>query len=127
MGSVADQRVQPVLVVDDDPAIRELIEQVLSDEGYAVLTAEHGAAALEIVASTTPAVILLDMRMPVMDGWTFARRYRAAYRPGAPIVVCTAAQDAAARAAQIQADGALPKPFRITDLLDTVERFMGAT
>ena len=91
-----------------------------------MLTAEHGAAALEIVASTTPAVILLDMRMPVMDGWTFARQYRAAYQPTAPIVVCTAARDAGERAAQIGADGTLPKPFRLNDLLDTVERFAGA-
>lgn len=91
-----------------------------------MLTAEHGAAALEIVASTTPAVILLDMRMPVMDGWTFARHYRDAYQPGAPIVVCTAARDAGERAAQIGADGTLPKPFRLDDLLDTVERFVGA-
>ena len=123
MGPVLDR---PILVVDDDPAIRELIEQALGDEGYAVLTAEHGAAALQIVASTTPAVILLDMRMPVMDGWTFARQYRAAYQPAAPIVVCTAARDAGDRAAQIGADGTLPKPFKLDDLLDTVERFAGA-
>jgi CheY-like chemotaxis protein len=123
MGPVLDR---PILVVDDDPAIRELIEQALGDEGYAVLTAEHGAAALQIVASTTPAVILLDMRMPVMDGWTFARQYRAAYQPAAPIVVCTAARDAGERAAQIGADGTLPKPFKLDDLLDTVERFAGA-
>ncbi len=123
MGSVPHR---PILVVDDDPAIRELIEQALGDEGYAVLTAEHGAAALQIVASTTPAVILLDMRMPVMDGWTFARHYRAAYQPAAPIVVCTAARDAGERAAQIGADGTLAKPFRLDDLLDTVERFVRA-
>ena len=120
MGSATDR---PILVVDDDQAIRELIEQVLLDEGYAVVTAEHGAAALQVVASTTPAVIILDMRMPVMDGRTFAREYRAAHRPAAPIVVCTAAQDARERAAQVQAEGTLAKPFRIDELLDAVGRF----
>jgi CheY-like chemotaxis protein len=58
--------------------------------------------------------------MPVMDGWEFARRYRARPEPHAPIVVLTAARDAADRAAEIQADGHLGKPFDVDDLLTLV-------
>ena len=113
----------PILVVDDDEGIREFVSLVLEDEGYEVVTAPHGAAALEFVARRMPAVILLDMRMPVMDGWVFARAYR--QRPGsrAPIVVVTAATEAGARAAQIDAAGVLPKPFRLAELLEVVGRF----
>jgi two-component system, chemotaxis family, chemotaxis protein CheY len=113
----------PILVVDDDEGIREFVQTVLSDEGYEVRTAWHGAAALELLDHVSPSVILLDMRMPVMDGWEFARQYRERPGPHAPIVVVTAARDAIARAAQIAADGVLPKPFRLQQLLDVVDRF----
>ena len=59
----------PILVVDDDASIRELIGMALVDEGYEVQAAPHGAAALEVISHSRPSVILLDMRMPVMDGW----------------------------------------------------------
>jgi len=67
-------------------------------------------------------VVLLVMRMPVMDGWAFAQAYRKQPGPHAPIVVLTAAQDAASRAAQIQADDYLGKPFELDDLLNIVAR-----
>ena len=114
-----------VLVVDDDESIRELVEMALSSEGHMVMTAPHGAAALEVIARTPPDVILLDMKMPVMDGWELARRYRAMPGPHAPIVVVTAAADAAGRAADVAADvaadGHLPKPFDLDDLLRVVQ------
>ncbi len=61
--------------------------------------------------------------MPVMDGWQFARAYRRRPGPHAPIVVVTAARDAAERAAEIQAEDVLPKPFRVDDLLRVVGRY----
>ena len=111
----------PILVVDDDEGIREFVSLVLADEGYEVVTAPHGAAALEFVARRVPAVILLDMRMPVMDGWQFAQAYRQRPGPHAPIIVVTAARDAGERAAEIGAEGVLAKPFRLADLLAVVE------
>ena len=63
----------PILVVDDDPAIRAVVTDVLEDEGYAVLTATDGQEGLAVLAQTTPELILLDMRMPGLDGWGFAR------------------------------------------------------
>lgn len=117
----------PILVVDDDESIREFVSVALADEGYRVLTAADGAAALELVRYQSPGVILLDMRMPIMDGWEFSRAYQRTPAPHAPIVVVTAARDAAARAAQIHADGYLAKPFDLEELLDIVERLAGGT
>jgi two-component system chemotaxis response regulator CheY len=111
-----------VLVVDDDESIGEFVSMALADEGYDVVTALDGAAALEVVELRRPDVILLDMRMPIMDGWEFARRYRQTAGPHAPIIVVTAARDADDRAAQIEADGVLAKPFDLDDLLDVVDR-----
>jgi CheY-like chemotaxis protein len=113
-----------VLVVDDQEDIREFIALVLGNEGYRVSTAADGFAALERTASEPSiAVVLLDMRMPGMDGWQFAQKYREQPGPHAAIVVLTAAQDAAARAAQIQAEDYLGKPFDLDDLLSVVARY----
>jgi CheY-like chemotaxis protein len=111
-----------VLIVEDQPEIRELVSIVLEGEGYRVTTADNGADALDHVAREPVDVVLLDMRMPVMDGWAFAKAYRKRPGPHAPIVVLTAAQDAAGRAAQIQADDYLGKPFNVDDLIKIVAR-----
>lgn len=115
---------RPVLVVDDDESIREFISVALMDEGYAVQTAADGAEALVSIKQERPGVILLDMRMPIMDGWEFSRVYRTTPAPHAPIIVVTAARDAAERASQIHADGYLSKPFELDDLLAMVGRYV---
>jgi two-component system, chemotaxis family, chemotaxis protein CheY len=94
-----------VLVVDDDPDIGEFVSLALADEGYDVTTALNGRAALGRAEERPPDLIVLDMRMPVMDGWEFARTYRERPGPHAPILVLTAARDAAERAKAIEADG----------------------
>jgi two-component system, chemotaxis family, chemotaxis protein CheY len=116
--------VKPVLIIDDDEAILGTLELALSWEGYPVLKASDGAAALDLVQRQSPGLILLDMKMPVMDGWAFARAYEQEPGPRAPIVVVTAARDAAQRAAEIGAEGYLAKPFDMDDLLDMVARFL---
>jgi two-component system chemotaxis response regulator CheY len=110
-----------VLVVDDDPNIRETVCELLDLEGYRTAQAEDGAQALALLDTYPARLILLDMRMPVMDGWTFAR---AAHAQGitTPIIVMTAAQDASAWAAEIQAQGVLAKPFELDDILHLVAR-----
>ncbi len=113
-----------VLVIDDDEGIREMLEMALADEGYRVESAPNGAAGLELAARARPDLILLDMRMPIMDGWEFARAYRTRPGPHAPIVVVTAARDASDRAEQILADGYLAKPFSLDDLINVVGRFI---
>ena len=111
-----------ILVVDDDPTILDFVALALNDEGYEVETATDGRAALEAVRRQPPDLILLDMRMPIMDGWQFAEAYAAMPGPHAPIVVLTAAEDAAALAAEIHAQGYVAKPFALDDLLTMVEQ-----
>jgi CheY-like chemotaxis protein len=114
----------PVLVVDDDPGIRTLVVEAIAEEGYPVLGVADGSEALAAVAlGPTPCVVLLDMQMPVMDGWEFVSRYRERRGPWAPIVVMTAARDAAARAREVAADGVLAKPFDLADLDALVRRY----
>ena len=115
-------RPRPVLVVDDDASIRTFLKMALSDNGYEVMTAEHGLAALEAARTAPPSVILLDMRMPIMDGWAFSQAYRQGRPPHAPIVVLTAARDAAQYAGEIEADAFLAKPFDLKELIRVVGR-----
>ena len=121
-----------MLVVDDDPVISTYIAETLGDEGYEASTASNGAAALRMLEQDRvsgrpdPDLILLDMRMPVMDGWTFAREYRKLPGPHARILVITAAHDALNRLQEVQAVEVLPKPFDLDELLDAVDRCVGA-
>lgn len=110
-----------ILVVDDDPSLLEVLSLVLSSEGYRVTTAKNGAEALQQIEQVQPALVLLDMRMPVLNGWEFAARL---HERGItlPIVVMTAAQDAHRWAEEIGATGYVPKPFDIGDLLAAVEQ-----
>lgn len=118
----APARARRVLVVDDDPTIRQFIQMALEGDGYEVTTAEHGREALDSVRTAPPGVILLDLRMPVMDGWAFTRAYHETPPPHAPIVVLTAARDAAESAGQVAAQAFLAKPFKLRELLGLVGR-----
>ena len=113
-----------VLVVEDDQDLLALLEMVLADAGHRVRTATDGRAALARIAEEMPGVILLDMRMPGMNGWEFAREFRARHGRACPIVVVTAAENAAARAQEIGAEGWLSKPFELDDVLDAVARHL---
>lgn len=113
-----------VLVVDDDARVRDTVGAALEFEGYSVLHAADGAEALAaLAAGALPCLILLDMRMPVLNGWEFASRYRQLHATHAPIVVMTAAHDAHAWAREVAADGVLPKPFDLTDLDAILRRY----
>ena len=112
-----------VLVVDDDPGIRGVLIEALSDEGYDVLAAPDGRVALAFAAEHPPSVILLDYAMPVCDGPTFVATYRGGPAPHAPIVLVTASHEAKRRAAEVRADDWLGKPFELDDLLDLVARY----
>ena len=110
-----------ILVVDDEPDIRETVSAMLEAEGYRVVQATNGAEALEAIESGAPDIVLLDMRMPVLDGWGFASELR---RRGhaVPIVVMTAARDASRWASEISASAFLAKPFGFDDLITAVEQ-----
>jgi two-component system, chemotaxis family, chemotaxis protein CheY len=107
--------------VDDDPGILATVSEILTLEGYAVATATNGAEALSHLDSNGASLVLLDMRMPVLDGWGFAREVaKRESRP--PIVVMTAAGEARQWAREIGADEYVAKPFDISDLLERVRR-----
>ena len=112
-----------ILIVDDDAAIRDALSEILESEGYVVSTASDGAAALRQIEDQRPALVLLDMRMPVLNGWDVAATLRQR-EIAVPILVMTAARDARHWAEQIAADGYLAKPFDLDDLLDSVARLL---
>jgi CheY-like chemotaxis protein len=116
---------QRILLVDDDEGIREFVSLALTDEGFAVDSVANGEAALEAVADAAPDLILLDTRMPVMNGPEFVEAYRRRPGPHAPIVLLTAASDAEDLARQVAPDALLAKPFDLDDLLDLVGRLIG--
>jgi DNA-binding response OmpR family regulator len=102
-------------VIDDDDALCDTIREVLGDK-YAVATARHGAAALDLMKVHEPALILLDLRMPIMDGWSFVQQYGRVAGVPARVVVMSAAGDLAHIAHQLGADGYLKKPFDLNAL-----------
>lgn len=110
-----------ILVIDDDPSIRAVLNDVLTEEGYHVQTAANGAEGLLAIEQSAPALILLDMRMPVLNGWGLADLLRARGL-SIPIVVMTAARDARTWAQEAGAIGYIAKPFDLTELLDAVGR-----
>ena len=120
-----------VLVCDDEELIRAVVADALEGEGYRVVQAANGREALDALgtpgtpgamAPDGPCVVLLDMRMPVLDGWGFMREYRQRPGPRVPVVVMTAAQNARKWCEEAGGDACLPKPFDINTLLDTVEK-----
>jgi CheY-like chemotaxis protein len=115
-----------ILVVDDDQAIRELLELVLAAEGYEVITATDGRAALEAARVLSPSVILLDLRMPVLDGWEFVRGYGRGCLPRAPIIAVTAADEAEGGEVPLGVAAVLPKPFELDAVLRAVAEHTGA-
>jgi DNA-binding response OmpR family regulator len=112
---------RPILVVDDDPEILAMLRDFLESEGLAVRTASNGEEALDALGQMTPSLILLDMRMPVLDGWGFAKEFRERHHTY-PIVVMTAAESARRWAEEIGATGYIAKPFDVNELLQTIER-----
>ena len=116
-----------ILVVEDDDAIRTLVAEVLEDDGYRVREATNGAEALERLREERPDLIVLDLMMPVMDGWTFVNECRRLRWCGeVPIVVTSASHDLPRTAEQLRSLGVrncLAKPFELDGLLELVERY----
>lgn len=111
-----------VLVVDDDEGLLEALYDLLEMEGYSVVLSHNGAEALEKLETLKPAVILLDLRMPRMDGATFAREvHQRSNLQSLYIIVMTANLDARKTVAAIGANDFLAKPFDIDELLEKIE------
>ncbi len=115
-----------VLVVDDDPEIRDLVSDLLEPAGYVVQGAADGHEALAVLQHEQPSLILLDMCMPHMSGPVLAETMRAnAAGRKVPVVVITAEEDGREWAEEIGAACYLPKPFTRRQLLETVRRLCG--
>ena len=113
-----------VLVVDDDPAIRGLVGDALRSEGYAVDLAAHGREALDAMRARRPSTIVLDLMMPVMDGFSFMEAcHLEQLCDGVPIVVISAVHDALERINEVPVNACIAKPFDLDDLVRTVGHF----
>lgn len=115
---------QPVLIVEDDPAIREALAEVLADEGYATLTAENGAEGLTCLEWVQPCLILLDLMMPVLDGFGFRDAQRAAPAlADIPVIVLSAFPASIETLARLDATAYLSKPVNLNRLVEVVDRY----
>ena len=113
-----------VLVVDDEPAIRLLMQAILAQEGHEVETASDGVDALASVTRDLPDVVLLDLAMPNMDGWHFLEELRSLglrSRIRVIIVSATSDRDSMARGQEEGVSGHIAKPFDATAILRAVE------
>ena len=110
----------PVLIVEDDEDLREMMAQMLTIEGFTTATAANGREALDYLHSTRkPHVILLDLMMPVMDGWEFRRQQKADPQIApVPVIVLSALDQR--RAAPVEAEAFLNKPLDFDRLLELV-------
>jgi len=112
-----------VLVVDDDPDVVEAVGVVLEDDGYRVETATDGPAALRSVLEAPPDLIVLDVRMPRLNGWEFCEIVRRqSHTRDVPVLFLTGRGEMRDQitAMQVGGSGHLRKPFRIEDLRDKV-------
>jgi CheY-like chemotaxis protein len=115
-----------ILLVEDDFAIRETVADVLEGEGFLVTCASNGQEALHRLgeAVSNPGVILLDLMMPVMDGWEFRTAQRSDPRYASiPVVVLSAGAGSEGSLGRLAPDAYLPKPFELERLLAVVDRY----
>ncbi len=116
-----------IMVVDDDDAVRDLVETVLNDEGYRIWTAENGRAALSLLDTIRPALVLMDVNMPRLDGLSACQIIRGDARTAdLPVLIMSARPLERAQWRDCRADAFLPKPFDLDRLIDQVAAYAGA-
>lgn len=120
------RKIKPtVLIVDDDEGVRSALKCVLSKKGYMVKEAENGKKALEKIAKNKPDVIILDARMPIMDGFKTCRCLRSGLETrDIPIIFCTATGIEEAKTRKIDVDDYIEKPFSMQDLYEKVHNLL---
>jgi CheY-like chemotaxis protein len=119
-----DSRGRSVLIVDDDPNIRGLLTTLFKGEGFSVDTATNGLEALSKANAHVPDAIVLDLRMPVMDGQEFLRAWcETTSGPSVPVLAISA-YDVRMTAAELRVQAFLPKPFSMAALLSAVDHLI---
>ena len=110
-----------ILIVEDEPEVRELLREVLVEDGYEVSAARDGAEAIALLRRQRPDAIVLDLMMSGIDGWDFLTLYRQLPGPKSPVIVVTAAaRGGVERAHDRGADAVVTKPFSVDRLLNLV-------
>jgi len=115
-----------VLVVEDEFGVADVVVTALEDEGYRVLVAANGRQGMERLADTKPDLIIADFMMPIMDGAAMGKAVRS--NPDfadIPIIMTSAVSESAVKERFAEFQAFLRKPFRICELLETVERLIG--
>lgn len=114
-----------VLVVDDEPLLRDIVSEWLEFEGYAVLTAENGADALRLLEETPADLVVTDIRMPIMDGVELLKELKESDRYSPAVIFVSGFTDVTAREAfDLGVEAILAKPFSDTDLIAAVRRVL---
>ena len=116
---------QYILVVDDDDDFREALGEVLTGAGYPVQQAENGEVALRRVAEEAPGIVLLDLKMPVLDGWGVMERMRADARTAAVPILILSAYGFEWEAELLGAQGYISKSVGMDEILDRVRKAAG--
>lgn len=114
-----------ILVVEDDPDLRTIVRLQLSASGYEIIEACNGAEGFTAIQEETPDCVILDLMMPVMDGFGFLKRARSVMAlQDVPILILTASEDERnrVRGFQYQADAYMSKPYDLQELTAEVER-----
>ncbi len=118
-----------ILIIEDDPDQRRLIERMLTGSGYRVTSAADGRSGVDMAADVSPQLIILDVMMPRLNGYQACRALKQDQRTtGIPILMLTTKQEPADEfwASQVGADAFLTKPIDVPALLATVTRLAGA-
>ena len=117
-----------ILVVDDEPEVRKLMELFLTDRGYQVRMAENGRQGLTEIDGFAPDVVLLDMHMPEMDGLE-TLKHLATRWPGLPVIMVTVNEDVETTSQMLQAGAAdyVPKPFNLDYLEQAINIQLSVT
>jgi DNA-binding response OmpR family regulator len=125
-----DNSAKPViLVVEDDPDLNKILALQLSSEGFSTVVADNGVEAFRVIQETQPDCIILDLMMPVMDGFSFLKRIRSLnHTADVPVIILSASEDHRhkLKSRQFLADLFMNKPYDLQELTEEVRKLVQA-
>ena len=121
-----NNQTRKILVVDDDPVIRDMMADILEFEGYTISVARNGSEALQFLRSGEAYLVFLDIMMPVMSGKELCTLIEAdPYLKERHRIILMSAMDNLEEASTLEVDAILQKPFVVDDVIDILEPYMG--
>lgn len=121
---MSDVQQKSILIIEDDKDITFALTEFLESEGYKIFAVENGQLALDLLKKVAlPNLILLDMMMPVMNGWQFALEFVSKFDHLCSFIVMTAAADAKTRAEEVRAADWIEKPFELDRVLELIKKY----